>query len=195
MHPDPTNLNTLVRVPNEIEAAAIVNALEGHGIRAKAVGGYTAGFRAEAPGDVTVIVREADVVRSREVLAEIHVQPREADAEPRSIDASTPRERRPLQFSIFTLLALQTALSVALAIWKGVRTSQVDAAVVFFLATYATLTGAALCLIIGATVQIASSLTRKRQAWVYVGRAVLVALPVLVLLLLFPRILRALNAL
>jgi hypothetical protein len=50
---------------------AIVSALEAEGIPAKAVGGYTAGFRAEAPGWVTIVVAEADLPRGRAVLADL----------------------------------------------------------------------------------------------------------------------------
>ncbi len=40
------------------------------GIRAFAAGGYTAGFRAEAPGDVKILVKQADLDRARKALAE-----------------------------------------------------------------------------------------------------------------------------
>lgn len=56
-------------VTSESEAAMIVTALAEQGIESIASGGYTAGFRAEAPGEVQVIVRQRDLQRAREVLA------------------------------------------------------------------------------------------------------------------------------
>lgn len=56
MASDPMSLKALVSVSNEIEASVIIDALADHGIRANAVGGYTACFRAEAPGLVNVLV-------------------------------------------------------------------------------------------------------------------------------------------
>ena len=43
------NVKVLTSVPSEIEAAAIVSVLSERGIEAKATGGLTAGFKAEAP--------------------------------------------------------------------------------------------------------------------------------------------------
>ncbi len=70
-HNDPNHLAVLTRVRTDIEAASIVAALEGRGIKATATGGYTAGFRAEAPGEVSVIVRDEDLSRAKQVLAQI----------------------------------------------------------------------------------------------------------------------------
>ena len=61
----------LMRVPNDMEAAIIVNALATHGIRATATGGFTAGLRAEAPGDVQIYVRGADAETAREILQQL----------------------------------------------------------------------------------------------------------------------------
>jgi len=62
-----------------VEAAAIVTALAEHGIEAFAVGGYTSGFRAEAPGEVRVVVKHVDADRARQTLAEIGQEPGEVD--------------------------------------------------------------------------------------------------------------------
>ena len=70
MKPDPESPETLLSVANEIEAAAIVGYLEQCGIKAFAAGGYTAGFKAEAPGDVKILVRQADLDRARQAMAE-----------------------------------------------------------------------------------------------------------------------------
>jgi len=68
---DPNNPEVLTRVPSDLEAAAIVHALTARGIRASTSGGYTAGFRAEAPGDVSVIVRHGDLQHAKKTLLEI----------------------------------------------------------------------------------------------------------------------------
>jgi len=67
----PEHLKTLTTVSTDVEASAIVTALDAEGIRAKAVGGYTAGFRAEAPGGVSIIVAEADLARAKQVLDDV----------------------------------------------------------------------------------------------------------------------------
>ena len=60
----------LATKPNEMEAALIVNALEDEGIKAIATGAYTSMFKAEAPGTVAVHVKESDLERAREVIAQ-----------------------------------------------------------------------------------------------------------------------------
>ena len=64
------NLNVFISVPSEIEAAAIVGLLSEEGIEAKATGGLTAGFKAEAPGEVKVLVAAADADRAKRVLGQ-----------------------------------------------------------------------------------------------------------------------------
>lgn len=71
MSDDPNAPEILKSVPNDIEAAAIVAALDAEGIRASTTGGYTAGFRAEAPGDVNLIVRHHELEHAKQVLAEV----------------------------------------------------------------------------------------------------------------------------
>jgi hypothetical protein len=68
---DDANLITVVEHANEIGAGVIVNILADAGIRAIAVGGFSAGFRTEAPGWVQVKVFEHDAERALEVIAEI----------------------------------------------------------------------------------------------------------------------------
>ena len=62
------HLKSLVSVPTELEASVIVSLLEDHGIKAKAVGGYTSGFKAEAPGLVDVVVMNDDLEQASAVL-------------------------------------------------------------------------------------------------------------------------------
>ena len=54
---------------NEIEAAMITGLLAERGVEARTVGDYTAGFRAEAPGGVSVVVHARDEVWARQILA------------------------------------------------------------------------------------------------------------------------------
>lgn len=55
---------------SEAEAALVAAALEDAGIRAEMVGGLTTGFRAEAPGVTSVVVRREDLERARKVVTE-----------------------------------------------------------------------------------------------------------------------------
>ena len=59
---------TLISVPNDLEAAMIVSTLAAHGVDATAAGEFTAGFRAEAPGEVKVLVRRSDLAQARDAL-------------------------------------------------------------------------------------------------------------------------------
>jgi hypothetical protein len=63
------NLEVLCRVTTEMEASLIVQLLADCDIDARAVGGFTAGFRAEAPGDVSVLVKQSDLAAAKEALA------------------------------------------------------------------------------------------------------------------------------
>lgn len=71
----------------EFEAEALARVLREHGVRSFTEGAYTAGFRAEAPGEVRVLVLEPDLERARLSL-------RAARGEAVEIDwASVPAER------------------------------------------------------------------------------------------------------
>jgi hypothetical protein len=71
MNLDDEKLSKLTTVTSEYEATAIVSALEAEGIRATTVGGFTAGFRTEAPSGATVVVLEDDLPRAKQVLADL----------------------------------------------------------------------------------------------------------------------------
>jgi hypothetical protein len=76
MPTDPNNPEVLTSVRTDVEAAAIVGALATCGIEASTTGNYTAGFRAEAPGVVNVVVKLQDLERAKLALDEIeHNQP------------------------------------------------------------------------------------------------------------------------
>lgn len=52
-------------------------------------GGYTAGFRAEAPGYVNVLVRQQDLVAAQRVLAEL--QQHGGDVDWSQVDVGDPQ--------------------------------------------------------------------------------------------------------
>jgi hypothetical protein len=68
MSTDPNELKVVASVPNEMEAGAIVNALEQKGIQAIATGEYTSGFRAEAPGEVKILVKSNEYEQAKQTL-------------------------------------------------------------------------------------------------------------------------------
>ena len=69
----------LTSAPNEMGAGIIVGALEEEGIKAAMSGVYTAGFRAEAPGWVKVLVAERDLARAKAILADVRTNHDEID--------------------------------------------------------------------------------------------------------------------
>ena len=71
MTTDPKSPQRVVSVPSDMHAAPIVAALRGAGIRANAVGSYTSGFGAVAPGEVHVVVAQVDIGEARHVLSRI----------------------------------------------------------------------------------------------------------------------------
>ena len=71
MATDPNSPEVLIAVPSDVEAAAIVTALSERGVHASTTGGFTAGFRAEAPGQVSVIVRRSDLEQAKRALVQI----------------------------------------------------------------------------------------------------------------------------
>jgi Putative prokaryotic signal transducing protein len=90
MNQDAEQLKTLTTVRTEFEASAIVSALEAESIRANAVGGYTAGFRTEAPGGVSVIVAEGDLERAKVILDELRRHG--ADVDWSQVDVDNPED-------------------------------------------------------------------------------------------------------
>ncbi len=73
-HSTPEELAILIRVPSEIEAAPLVAALELENIQATMTGGFTAGFIAEAPGDVQIKVFESDLARAKLTLEKFQTE-------------------------------------------------------------------------------------------------------------------------
>jgi hypothetical protein len=71
-HADPdTRLVAIAHPRDDIEAQLITNLLADAGIEAMVTGGALAGFRAEAPANVCVVVRGADAEAASEALAAV----------------------------------------------------------------------------------------------------------------------------
>jgi hypothetical protein len=71
-HADPaTSLVAIAHPRDDIEAQLITNLLADAGIEAMVTGGSLAGFRAEAPANVCVVVRAHDTDAAREALAAV----------------------------------------------------------------------------------------------------------------------------
>jgi len=87
---DLNNPTTLTRYCSEVDAAAILAALSESGIQGTTTGSFTTGFQTEAPGDVTVVVRQSDLPRAQEVLAEIENMKKDIDWS--AVDVGEPEE-------------------------------------------------------------------------------------------------------
>ncbi len=72
---DDAKLVTVAERDLESAALILVSVLKDAGICAIATGGFTAGFRAEAPGVVKVQTFEVDAERARQVISEIRELP------------------------------------------------------------------------------------------------------------------------
>ena len=81
---DPNTPELLTAVPTDLQAAVIVNALAERGVQATVTGSYTSGFRAEAPGWVSVVVRRMDLDLAKQTLAEL--KPSTSDVDWSEID-------------------------------------------------------------------------------------------------------------
>lgn len=68
MPQDPDSPTVVYRAATSIEAASVVAALEAEGIKATVTGTFTAGFQAEAPGDVQVVVRHSEAEQARVLI-------------------------------------------------------------------------------------------------------------------------------
>ena len=67
-------LLTLIRVNDEMHGSVLVSLLAESGIKATCTGVYTAGFRAEAPGYVDVVISEKDFTRARKLIEGVELE-------------------------------------------------------------------------------------------------------------------------
>jgi len=78
---DDAKLVTVAKRSSEVAASILVSVLQDEGIKAIATGGFTAGFRAEAPGLVRVQTFESDAERARQIISELESQSAKATEE------------------------------------------------------------------------------------------------------------------
>ena len=88
---DPNRPELLTAVPNDIEAAAIVNALADRGIQATVTGSYTSGFRTQAPGWVSIVVRRMDLDAARQAF--VALKPDVGEVDWPEIDVDEPSDQ------------------------------------------------------------------------------------------------------
>jgi hypothetical protein len=71
---DPNKPIILAGFPNEMIASLLVARLRDEDIFTEMVGGLTASFRVEVPGEVRVLVRSQDLERAQKILTEFQNQ-------------------------------------------------------------------------------------------------------------------------
>jgi len=71
MNTEPNHPEVLTSVRNDLEAAPLLAALDRLGIEATTTGGFTADFRAEAYGEVRIVVKHKDLARAKEALEQL----------------------------------------------------------------------------------------------------------------------------
>ena len=71
---DPLSPRIVASVPNDVEAAILVDVLADNGIRATTVGSHTSTFAGLHLGYVHVVVAQADAERALEILAETDLE-------------------------------------------------------------------------------------------------------------------------
>lgn len=86
----------LTTARTEFEGEAIVSALAARGIEARSLGGMLAGFRAEAPALVRVMVRAGELDRARGALREVRASSRAIDWSEAELGTADERERAPV---------------------------------------------------------------------------------------------------
>ena len=90
MQEDNDSVVNLAFFPTEVEAKMIVDALNREGIQAQAAGILTAGFRAEAPGRVKVLVHKRDLAKGKALLDDYSKSREEIDWS--QVDLGEPEE-------------------------------------------------------------------------------------------------------
>ena len=117
-HADPaTSLVAIAHPRDDIEAQLITNLLADAGIEAMVTGGSLAGFRAEAPANVCVVVRAADADAAREALAAVRPTIDEADVGDDSAPDTQPPQGRALDVVFPAALILGTVTTLGIFGW------------------------------------------------------------------------------
>ena len=86
------HLVLLTSVPTEAHASVIVAALKEGGVRAVATGAYTAGFAAEAPGWVQVMVEDDCLPRAKELLSKLKSEAAGGAIDWSAVDVGRPED-------------------------------------------------------------------------------------------------------
>ena len=137
MAPSPkARLVAIAHPRDDIEAQLITNLLADAGIEAMVTGGALAGFRAEAPANVCVVVRAADAEAAREALAAARPTIDEADVGDDSApDPQAPQGRAlDVVFPAALLLGAVTTLGIFgwwLAGLRSLQASPLDFVIAF----------------------------------------------------------------
>ena len=99
----PDKITVLRTLPTEMHATILVARLNEVGIDAWVEGGISSGYRAEAPGNANVLVRQDDLPRARSVVSE-------------SVHSGAPstRSRRSQKPRVTTILVLVAWLLLVL---------------------------------------------------------------------------------
>ena len=131
-----TRLVAIAHPRDDIEAQLITNLLADTGIEAMVTGGSLAGFRAEAPANVCVVVRAADAEAAREALAAARPTIDEADVGDDSpADTQAPKGRAlDVVFPAALLLGAVTTLGIFgwwLAGLRSLQASPLDFVIAF----------------------------------------------------------------
>ena len=110
MADNPEEPIVLVAVASEVEAVLVVNALGDYGVRARAVGGYTSGFKVGAPSEASVLVERDQLEKAKQALGEIELARQRGgpDREPAETDVraeSEPPGQAIVQFALLGALA------------------------------------------------------------------------------------------
>ena len=112
-----TSLVAIAHPRDDIEAQLITNLLADAGIEAMVTGGSLAGFRAEAPANVCVVVRAADAEAAREALAAVRPTIDEADVGDDSAPDTQPPQGRALDVVFPAALILGTVTTLGIFGW------------------------------------------------------------------------------
>jgi hypothetical protein len=131
-----TRLVAIAHPRDDIEAQLITNLLADAGIEAMVTGGSLAGFRAEAPADVCVVVRAADAEAAREALAAARPTIDDTEVGDDSPSESEPPQRRIIDTIFPAAIALGAIVTLGifglwLAGFRSLQASPLDFVVAF----------------------------------------------------------------
>jgi hypothetical protein len=111
-------LVTLTVCENDIESQLIANFLNDHEIPAVVTGSFTSGFRAEAPGNVRVWVKEDRLVEAQTILVDRERQRADVLADERDSNDLANYEPKLMQFALWSWLCGELlGMIVSIVFW------------------------------------------------------------------------------